>query len=88
MVTLEELEIEAKQRQLIDADAKRDAQRQMTWIALMGMISFPLLIIAASASGLDNGAQLLSDTANIYVIAVSAVLGAYFGFNALEAIKK
>ena len=88
MVTLEELEIEAKQRQLIDADAKRDAQRQMTWIALMGMISFPLLIIAASAAGLDNGAQLLSDTANIYVIAVSAVLGAYFGFNALESIKK
>lgn len=86
--TLDSLAIEERQRAMLDADAKRDAQRQMTWIALFGMVSFPLLIIIASALGLESGAQLLSDTANIYVVAVSAVLASYFGFNALETSLK
>ena len=86
--TLDSLAIEERRRAMLDADAKRDAQRQMTWIALFGMVSFPLLIIIASALGLENGAQLLSDTANIYVVAVSAVLASYFGFNALETSLK
>jgi hypothetical protein len=86
--TLDSLAIEERRRAMLDADAKRDAQRQMTWIALFGMVSFPLLILIASGLGLDSGAQLLSDTANIYVVAVSAVLASYFGFNALETSLK
>ena len=82
--TKESLEVEERYRAMIDSDSKRDAQRHMTWIALFGMVSVPLLILIASGLGLDNGAQLLSDTANIYVVAVSAVLASYFGFNALE----
>ena len=86
--TLDSLALEERRRAMLDADAKRDAQRQMTWIALFGMVSFPLLILIASGLGLDSGAQLLSDTANIYVVAVSAVLASYFGFNALETSLK
>lgn len=86
--TLDSLAIEERRRAMLDSDAKRDAQRQMTWIALFGMVSFPLLILIASGLGLDSGAQLLSDTANIYVVAVSAVLASYFGFNALETSLK
>jgi len=86
--TLDSLALEERRRAMLDSDAKRDAQRQMTWIALFGMVSFPLLILIASGLGLDSGAQLLSDTANIYVVAVSAVLASYFGFNALETSLK
>lgn len=82
--TLDSLAIEERRRAMLDSDSKRDAQRHMTWIALFGMVSLPLLILVASALGLDKGAELISDTANIYVVAVSAVLASYFGFNALE----
>ena len=65
------LELEDRKRRLDDADAKRDAQRRMTWFALSGMILYPLVILAASLAGLDTAA--------------SAVAAAYFGFNAMEA---
>jgi hypothetical protein len=85
-VTLEEIEIESRRRQMIDADRKRDAERNMSYAALTGMLAFPLLIIMSSYMGLDKAASLLSDIAGISYIAVSAVLGSYFGFNTLSEI--
>jgi hypothetical protein len=85
-VTLEEIEIESRRRQMIDADRKRDAERNMSYAALAGMLAFPLLIIMSSYMGLDKAASLLSDIAGISYIAVSAVLGSYFGFNTLSEI--
>jgi hypothetical protein len=72
---------------MIDADRKRDAERNMSYAALAGMLAFPLLIIMSSYMGLDKAASLLSDIAGISYIAVSAVLGSYFGFNTLSEIK-
>ena len=86
-MTLEEIEIESRRRQMIDADRKRDAERNMSYAALAGMLAFPLLIIMSSYMGLDKAASLLSDIAGISYIAVSAVLGSYFGFNTLSEIK-
>ena len=86
-MTLEEIEIESRRRQMIDADRKRDAERNMSYAALTGMLAFPLLIIMSSYMGLDKAASLLSDIAGISYIAVSAVLGSYFGFNTLSEIK-
>ena len=85
-MTLEEIEIESRRRQMIDADRKRDAERNMSYAALAGMLAFPLLIIMSSYMGLDKAASLLSDIAGISYIAVSAVLGSYFGFNTLSEI--
>ena len=85
-MTLEEIEIESRRRQMIDADRKRDAERNMSYAALTGMLAFPLLIIMSSYMGLDKAASLLSDIAGISYIAVSAVLGSYFGFNTLSEI--
>jgi len=84
---LEEIEIEDRKRQMIDADKKRDAERNMSYAALAGMLAFPLLIIISSLLGLDKAASLLADIAGISYIAVSAVLGSYFGFNTLSEIK-
>ena len=86
-IDLDEYEIvlEDRRRKMEDADAKRDAQRRMTWCALSGMILYPLLILAASLSGLDTAAKLMADIASVYVIGASGVAAAYFGFNAMES---
>jgi hypothetical protein len=80
-------DLEDRRRQMEDADAKRDAQRQMTWFALSGMVLYPLAILGASVAGLSTAAELIADIANIYVVSVSALVGAYFGFNAMGAKK-
>lgn len=87
MTPLEEIEIEDRKRQMFDADKKRDAERNMSYAALAGMLAFPLLIIISSFLGLDKAATLLADIAGISYIAVSAVLGSYFGFNTLSELK-
>ena len=87
-MNLEDIEVEARRREMVDADKKRDAERNMSYAALTGMLAFPLLIIISSYFGLDRAAALLSDIAGISYIAVSAVLGSYFGFNTLSELQK
>jgi hypothetical protein len=82
-----EILLEDRRRKMEDADAKRDAQRQMTWFALSGMVLYPLAILIASWLGLSDAASLIADIATVYVVAVSGVTAAYFGFNAMEAGK-
>ena len=82
-----EILLEDRRRKMEDADAKRDAQRQMTWFALSGMVLYPLAILVASWLGLSDAASLIADIATVYVVAVSGVTAAYFGFNAMESGK-
>lgn len=80
-----EIMIEDRRRKMEDADAKRDAQRRMTWFALSGMVMYPLAILLASLMGYSEAAGLIADIATVYVVAVSGVTAAYFGFNAMES---
>ena len=82
-----EIMLEDRRRRMEDEDAKRDAQRNMTWFALSGMVMYPAAIVVSSVVGLDTAAELIADIANIYVVSVSALVGAYFGFNAMGAKK-
>lgn len=82
-----EIMLEDRRRRMEDEDAKRDAQRNMTWFALSGMVLYPAAILAGSAVGLDTAVSLIADIANIYVVSVSALVGAYFGFNAMGSKK-
>ena len=86
MTPFEEIEVEDRKRQMLDADSKRDAERNMAYMALAGMLAFPLLIILSSYFGLDKAASLLADIASISYIAVGAVISAYMGFNTLSEI--
>ena len=88
MTPLEEIEIEDRKRQMFDADKKRDAERNMSYAALAGMLAFPLLIIISSFLGLDKAATLLADIAGISYIAVAGVISAFFGFNTLSELQK
>jgi len=80
-----EIMLEDRRRLMEDADAKRDAQRRMTWFALVGMILYPFVILVASLAGLDTAAKLLTEIAAVYVIGASGIAAAYFGFNAMES---
>ena len=60
-----EIMLEDRRRAMEDADAKRDAQRRMTWFALSGMVLYPLAILGASIAGLSTAAGLIADIANI-----------------------
>lgn len=81
------LELEDKRRKMIDEDLKRDSQRHMAWFALSGMVMYPAAVVSCSILGFDTAAQLLHDIANIYVVSVSALVGAYFGFNGTRKSK-
>ena len=78
-----EIYLEDRRRRMEDEDAKRDAQRNMTWFALSGMVLYPAAILLCSLIGMKTAAMLIADIANIYVVSVSALVGAYFGFTAM-----
>ena len=82
-----EIMLEDRRRKMEDADAKRDAQRRMTWFALSGMLAYPFAILMASLLGYSDAAELIADIATVYVVAASGVVAAYFGFNAMEPTK-
>lgn len=82
-----EIMLEDRRRKMEDEDHKRDAQLKMTWFALSGMLGYPFLIVIASYLGLSQASELLADIAAVYVVAVSGVTAAYFGFSAMGAKK-
>ena len=44
--------LEDRRRRMEDEDAKRDAQRNMTWFALSGMVLYPAAILLCSLLGM------------------------------------
>jgi hypothetical protein len=82
-----EIMLEDRRRKMEDEDHKRDAQLKMTWFALSGMLGYPFLIVLSSYLGLNQAAELLTDIAAVYVVAVSGVTAAYFGFSSIGAKK-
>ena len=85
-VTREELEmhLEFKRKELEDQDAQRDAMRKMTWFALAGMLLYPATIVITSLLGAENAAKIIGDIAPTYFVAISALVAAFFGADALK----
>tara|TARA_Y100000385_G_C12934729_1_gene568365 strand:+ start:176 stop:574 length:399 start_codon:yes stop_codon:yes gene_type:complete len=83
-VSQEEMDmyLEFKRKELEDADARRDAMRQMTWFALFGMLLYPFSIFFTSLFGVDKAAVIIGNIAPTYFVAISALVAAYFGANA------
>lgn len=73
--------LEDKRRSMEDADAKRDAQRQMAWFSLMGMLVFPFGVVLTEYMNLPNASTLLSSMSNIYYVSIAAIVAAYYGFS-------
>ena len=76
--------LEFKRKELEDNDAMRDAQRQMTWFALFGLLLYPFAVVLASLVGLDEAQKTLGSMAPTYFVAVAGIVAAFFGTQALK----
>ena len=73
------MDLEFKRKRLEDEDAMRDAQRNMAWFALFGMLLYPFAVVLANLIGLDQAAKILGDMAATYFVSVAAIVAAFFG---------
>jgi hypothetical protein len=81
------MHLEFKRKELEDADAMRDAQRNMAWFALFGMLLYPSLVVFCEVVGLDNAGKTLGDMAPTYFVSVAAIVAAFYGKEALAKRK-
>ena len=84
IVSDEEFEMEEKLMRMENEDKKQDAQRNMAWFALTGMLLYPFAVVISVLIGLDQAAKILGDMAAVYYVSVAAIVAAYFGTQALS----
>jgi hypothetical protein len=66
----------------------RDAQRNMAWYSLAGMLLYPLAVVVTQSVGLEKAATILGDMASVYFVSVAAIVAAFFGTQAMGKTKK
>ena len=81
------IELEDKKNDMENEDKKQDAQRNMAWFALSGMLLYPFAVVIAVFIGLDKAASILGDMAAVYFVSVAAIVAAFYGKEALAAKK-
>ena len=79
--------MEFKRKELEDQDAMRDAQRNMAWFSLTGMLFYPAMVVVTDVIELDNAAKILGDMAPTYFVAVAGLVAAFFGAQAWSGKK-
>ncbi|HBA57507.1 MAG TPA: hypothetical protein DCZ37_06545 [Alteromonas macleodii] len=79
VVTDTELATTEKLQALEIANEKADAQKNMCWFALFGMLLYPALIVSTSFLKLDQAASILGDIASVYFVSTAGVIAAFFG---------
>ena len=94
VVTDEELDMERRMIELEDLksdmeneDKKQDAQRNMAWFALSGMLLYPFAVVLAVLIDLDTAAKILGDMAAVYFVSVAAIVAAFYGKEAIAQKK-
>ena len=88
IITDAELETQRKILEIQDADAMRDAQRNMAWFALFGMLLYPFAVVLAHLIGLEGAGKILGDMAATYFVSVAAIVMAFIGGNAYTESQK
>ncbi len=83
----EAMYLEAKRKELEDADAMRDAQRNMAWFSLGGMLLYPFAVVTAELLGLSNASKTLGDMAPTYFVSVAAIVAAFYAKEAVGGKK-
>jgi hypothetical protein len=82
-----EIMLDDRRRQVLDADAKRDAQRRMAWFSLTGMLLFPFGVVFTEWMELPRASEMLSSMSNIYYVSIAAIVAAYYGFTNMGSNK-
>ena len=88
IVTDEELDLDERMMRLENEDKKADAQRNMAWFALAGMLLYPFAVVLAVLLGLEVAAKILGDMAAVYFVSVAAIVAAFYGKEAITQKKK
>lgn len=78
IVTDEELATQAAMIRLENEDKKEDAQRNMAWFALFGMLLYPFAVVGANFLALLDAASILGDMAPTYFVSVAAIVAAFY----------
>lgn len=73
------LELQSKRAQEEDRDRKEDAQRNMSWFALFGMLLYPVAVMVSDWLNLETAANILGTMAPTYFVAVAAIVAAFYG---------
>ena len=79
VVTDKEIELFERRVRFENEDKKEDAQRNMAWFALAGMLLYPFAVVLAVMLGLDQAAQVLGSMASVYFVSVAAIVAAFYG---------
>jgi uncharacterized membrane protein YccF (DUF307 family) len=82
------IELEDMRSDMENEDKKQDAQRNMAWFALFGMLLYPAFVIASTLIGLDKAATILGDMAAVYFVSVAAIVAAFYGKEAMTQKNK
>jgi len=77
------IELEDMRSDMENEDKKQDAQRNMAWFALTGMLLYPFAVVISVLIGLDQAAKILGDMAAVYFVSVAAIVAAFYGKEAL-----
>ena len=86
-VSDEELAMSERMQELSVLHEKADAQKQMCWLALLGMLLYPALVVICDMLNLDKAATILGDMSSIYFVSVGGVLSVWFGSLAYQKTK-
>ena len=87
IVSDEEIATSERLQQLEIQNEKADAQRNMCWFALWGMLLYPSLVLVSSYLQLDKGADIFGSMSSIYYISVAGVVSVWFGSQAYSSSK-
>ena len=79
--------LEFRRKELEDLDAMRDAQRNMTWFALAGMLLYPATVMLTEMLNLHQAAEILGAMASVYFVSVAGIVAAFFGAQAWSGKK-
>ena len=83
-VSAEEIAMSERMQNLSVMHEKADAPRNMCWLALLGMLLYPSLVVVCDLLGLDKAATVLGDMSSIYFVSVGGLISVWFGAQAYQ----
>jgi len=87
IITEDEIALYERKVRFENEDKKEDAQRNMAWFALAGMLLYPFAVVLAVALSLDEAANVLGSMASVYFVSVAAIVAAFYGGQAYTKSK-
>lgn len=87
IVSDEELAMSEHLQQLELQNEKADAQRNMCWLAILGMLLYPSLVVISDMLGLGQAAEILGAMSSIYYVSVAGLVSVWFGAQAWTKTK-